>query len=134
MLWLSLTFFLYLCTLKYYILQMTFMKYLKSNIYIVLWLVALLAVAIVLLTYESHLLWKVQEKNLFLCSLLFFKEQLVVPGGMLTWLGTFFTQFLYLPWLGVLMLCGWWWLLMWLIKRTFRITNRWSILMLIPVA
>ena len=134
MLWLSLTFFLYLCTLKYYILQMTFMKYLKSNIYAVLWLVALLAVAIVLLTYESHLLWKVQEKNLFLCSLLFFKEQLVVPGGMLTWLGTFFTQFLYLPWLGVLMLCGWWWLLMWLIKRTFRITNRWSILMLIPVA
>jgi hypothetical protein len=113
---------------------MTFMKYLKSNIYIVLWLVALLAVAIVLLTYESHLLWKVQEKNLFLCSLLFFKEQLVVPGGMLTWLGTFFTQFLYLPWLGVLMLCGLWWLLMWLIKRTFRITNRWSILMLIPVA
>ena len=100
MLWLSLTFFLYLCTLKYYILQMTFMKYLKSNIYAVLWLVALLAVAIVLLTYESHLLWKVQEKNLFLCSLLFFKEQLVVPGGMLTWLGTFFTQFLYLPWLG----------------------------------
>ena len=134
MLWLSLTFFLYLCTLKYYILQMTFMKYLKSNIYAVLWLVALLAVAIVLLTYEPHLLWKVQEKNLFLCSLLFFKEQLVVPGGMLTWLGTFFTQFLYLPWLGVLMLCGWWWLLMWLIKRTFRITNRWSILMLIPVA
>ena len=126
--------FLYLCTLKYYILQMTILKYLKSNVHTVLWLVVLLAVAIVLLTYEANLLWKVQEKNLFLCSLLFFKEQLVVPGGMLTWLGTFFTQFLYLPWLGVLMLCAWWWLLMWLVKRTFRIANRWAILMLIPVA
>jgi hypothetical protein len=73
---------------------MTLLKYLKSNVYSVLWLAVLLAVAIVLLTFEPHLLWKVQQKNLFLCSLLFFKEQLVVPGGMLTWLGTFFTQFL----------------------------------------
>ena len=126
--------FLYLCTLKYDLLRMTLLKYLKSNVYSVLWLAVLLAVAIVLLTFEPHLLWKVQQKNLFLCSLLFFKEQLVVPGGMLTWLGTFFTQFLYLPWLGILLLCGWWWLLMWLVKRTFRIANRWAILMLIPVA
>ena len=126
--------FLYLCTLKNDLLRMTLLKYLKSNVYSVLWLAVLLAVAIVLLTFEPHLLWKVQQKNLFLCSLLFFKEQLVVPGGMLTWLGTFFTQFLYLPWLGILLLCGWWWLLMWLVKRTFRIANRWAILMLIPVA
>lgn len=113
---------------------MTLLKYLKSNVYTAIWLLSLLAVAIVLLIFEPHFLWKVQEKNLFLCSLLFFKEQLVVPGGMLTWLGTFFTQLLYYPWLGVLMLCSWWWLLMWLIKRTFRIPNRWAVLMLIPVA
>ena len=113
---------------------MTILKDLKSNAYTIVWLVALLVVAFVLLHYEGHLLWKMQEKNLFLCSMLFLKEQLVVPGGMLTWLGTFFTQFLYLPWLGVFMLCGWWWLLMWLIKRTFLIPDRWAILMLIPVA
>ena len=59
---------------------------------------------------------------------------MVEPGGLLSWAGTWFTQFFFHPWVGVLMLCGWWWLLMWLIKRTFRITNRWSILMLIPVA
>ena len=112
---------------------MTILKYLKTNIHQVAWLVALLAVATVLLAFESDQLWKVQEKNLFLCSALFLKEQLVVPGGMLTWLGTFFTQWLYLPWLGVLLLCGWWWLLMWLIKRTFRIANSWAVLMLIPV-
>ena len=88
----------------------------------------------VLLTYEYHLLWKVQEKNLFLCSMLFFKEQLVVPGGLLTWVGMWFTQFLYEPWLGVLMLCCWWLLLMSIIKRIFRIPDQWAILMLIPVA
>jgi hypothetical protein len=97
-------------------------------------LITLAVVAGILLAYEPHFLWKVQEKNLFLCSTLFLKEQLVAPGGMLTWLGTFFTQFLYYPWLGVLMLCCWWLLLMFIIKRTFCITDRWAILLLIPVA
>ena len=96
--------------------------------------ITLAVVAGILLAYEPHFLWKVQEKNLFLCSALFLKEQLVVPGGMLTWLGTFFTQFLYYPWLGVLMLCCWWLLLMFIIKRTFCIADRWVVLVLIPVA
>ena len=97
-------------------------------------LITLAVVAGILLAYEPHFLWKVQEKNFFLCSALFLKEQLVVPGGMLTWLGTFFTQFLYYPWLGVLMLCCWWLLLMFIIKRTFCIADRWAVLVLIPVA
>ena len=106
----------------------------KQHAYVGLWLAALIVVAGVLLTYESHLLWKIQEKNLFLCSVLFFKEQLVVPGGLLTSVGTWFTQFLYIPWVGVLMLCAWWWLLMFIVKRAFGIPNRWAIVMLIPVA
>ena len=99
-----------------------------------IWLVALVVIAGALLIFESDQLWKVQEKNLFLCSMLYLKEQLVVPGGFLTWAGTWFTQFLYYPWLGVLLLCGWWLLLMFIIKRAFRIPDRWAILMLIPVA
>ena len=106
----------------------------KQHATLFLGVITLAVVAGILLAYEPHFLWKVQEKNLFLCSTLFLKEQLVVPGGMLTWLGTFFTQFLYYPWLGVLMLCCWWLLLMFILKRTFRIPDRWAILMLIPVA
>ena len=87
-----------------------------------------------MLLFESDQLWKIQEKNLFLCTMLFFKEQLVVPGGLLTWIGTWFTQFLYYPWLGVLLLCCWWLLLMFVVKQAFRIPDRWAILMLIPVA
>lgn len=100
----------------------------------IVWGVALIAIAVVLLTYENHLLWKIQEKNLFLCSSLFFKEQIVVPGGLLTWIGTWFTQFLYYPWLGVLMLCAWWFVLLLLIKQTFQTPDRWAVMLLIPVA
>ena len=99
-----------------------------------IWLGALVIIAGTLLFFESDQLWKLQEKNLFLWSALFLKEQLIVPGGLLTWVGTWFTQFLYYPWLGVLLLCLWWLLLMTLIKRTFQIPDRWSILLLIPVA
>lgn len=99
-----------------------------------LWLVALVAVAVALLRGESHLLWKIQELDLFLWTPLFFEQQMVVPAGMLSWLGAGFTQLLYQPWLGVLVLCGWWWLLMWLLKRTFCISDRWALLALIPVA
>ena len=106
----------------------------KKYLAISVWIVALVVIAGAMLLFESDQLWKIQEKNLFLCSMLFLKEQLVVPGGLLTWLGTWFTQFLYYPWLGVLMLCCWWLLLMFIVKRAFRIPDRWAILMLIPVA
>lgn len=98
------------------------------------WLLALLLIAGSLLFFESDFLWKTQELNLFLTTPDFFSQQMVVSGGFLTYLGTFFTQFLAIPWLGVLMLCGLWYLLMWLTRRTFRVSHRWSVLMLIPVA
>ena len=99
-----------------------------------MWTGALAAVAAALLAFESDQLWKVEQKNLFLCTTQYLKEQLVVPGGLLTWVGTWFTQFLYHPWLGVLMLCCWWLALMAMTKRTFRIADRWAVLLLIPVA
>ena len=101
---------------------------------IALWLGALLVIAIILLNVESDLLWKVQQRNLFLYSSLFFRQTMVVAGGMLSYLGSFFTQFFYHPWMGVSMLCGWWLLLMWLTKRTFCIADKWSIVALIPIA
>ena len=110
------------------------MKMKQKHFALTIWLVALVVMAGALLIFESDQLWKIQEKNLFLCSMLFLKEQLVVPGGLLTWIGTWFTQFLYTPWLGVLLLCIWWFLLMSLTKRTFCIPNNWAILILIPVA
>lgn len=96
-------------------------------------LLAIIAIAATLLVLERDFLWKMQEQNLFLCTWLFFREQMVVPGGLLTWAGTFFTQFLYHPWLGVSMLAAWWMLLTWLLRRTFRLDGWRCLLTVIPV-
>ena len=109
----------------------TLMKRLQP---IALWLGALLVVAFALLFYESDLLWKVQQHNTFLNSSLYFKQSMVVPGGMLSWLGAYFTQHFYYPFVGVILICGWWLLIMWLTKRVFNIPDRWNVLALIPVA
>ena len=106
----------------------------KRFIPILPWLGALLLIAVALLSFETDLLWRVQLYNLFLDTPLFFRELMVEPGGLLSYVGCYFTQFFYHPWLGVLMLCGWWLLLMWLTKRTFRIADNWTVLALIPVA
>ena len=98
------------------------------------WIGALLLIAIALLCFEADLLWKVQQYNLFLDTSLFFREQMLVSGGFLSYISCYFTQFFYYPWLGVLLLCGWWLLLMWLTKRTFRIADNWATLVLIPIA
>ena len=60
------------------------MKIFKS---IALWLIVLLVVAVVLVRFEGDMLWKIQQYNLFLYSPLFFKQMMVVPGGMLSYLG-----------------------------------------------
>lgn len=98
------------------------------------WLGALVVVAVALLLFESDQLWKIQQYNVFLYSRLFFSQQMVVSGGLLTYVGALLTQFFFYPWMGVLLISVCWLLLMWLVKRTFRIPDRWSILAMVPVA
>lgn len=107
------------------------MKSFKS---IVLWMAALLAIGAALICFKGDMLWKIQQYNLFLSSPLFFKQMMVVPGGMLSYIGAFFTQYFFHPWQGVLLLSCWWLLLLWLTKRTFCIPDRWCAVTLIPVA
>ena len=106
----------------------------KGHATTVVWLTALLVTAGILLSYERHVLWKIQEQNLFLDTPLFFRQQMVVPGGLLTYVGSFLTQLLYYPVLGVCVICVWWGLLLELMRRTFRIGEPWSMLLLVPVA
>ena len=96
--------------------------------------VGLVATAYFLLTYESDVLWKAQELNLFLDTPLFLRQQMVSSGWLISWLGAYFTEFFYHEALGVGMLCAWWAVLMLVIGRTFRIPMKWSVVLLIPVA
>lgn len=91
-------------------------------------------VAWAMLHYEDSYLWKAQELNLFLDTSLFFKQQMVVAGGLLTYLGTFFTDFFYHTWIGVLMLLGWWAVLLAVSAKAFKIPLKWLSILLIPVA
>ena len=106
----------------------------KSHASSLVWLLALLVTAGLLLSYEHFVLWKIQEQNLFLDTPLFFRQQMLVPGGLLSYVGSFLTQLLYYPALGVGVLCALWWLLMWLLRRTFRVAEPWAVLLLVPVA
>ena len=100
----------------------------------IVWLAALAVTAGLLLSYEYHVLWKIQEQSLFLDTPLFFRQQMLVPGGLLTYIGTFLTQLLYYPVLGVVVLCLLWGLLMWMMQRTFKVSQRWAPLLIVPVA
>lgn len=100
----------------------------------VVWVTALAVIAGMLLSYEYHVLWKIQEQSLFLDTPLFFQQQMVVPGGLLTYMGCFLTQLLYYPVLGVVVLCLMWGLLMWMMQRTFKVSQRWAPLLIVPVA
>ena len=109
----------------------------KKNLHllpIILVVSALLVAAVALLTCENDLLWKAQELNLFLYTTDFFKEQMVVPGGVLTWIATWCTQFFYHPWMGTALLCVLWVAVAALTLKTFRIPYKWATLTLIPLA
>ena len=94
----------------------------------------LLVTACCLLAYEREFLWKIQEMNLFLDTPLFLKQQMVTSGWLLTYLGCYFTEFFYVPWLGVTLLTLWWAVLMLVLWRTFRIPLQWTAVLLIPLA
>ena len=106
----------------------------KKLITIAPWLATLTLTAFALLFFEADLLWKVQQHNVFLDTPLFFQQSMASPGGMLSYVAAYFTQHFYYPWIGVILLCGWWLLLMWLIKRTFNIPDKWTVVTVIPVA
>ena len=105
----------------------------KRYLPLTIWGAMLLVIASVLLSLENDFLWKLQEQNLFLDTSLFFEERMAVPGGLLSWVGTYLTQYFYNPWMGVTILCLLWLLLMWLITRAFELPAQWSALALVPV-
>lgn len=87
-----------------------------------------------LVVFESDLLFRLQEHDLFLHTPLFFQQRMVTAGGLLTWAGSYLTQFFYYPILGAGLLCLLWVFLMWLLKQAFRIEASWMAVTLVPIA
>lgn len=97
-------------------------------------LLGLVAAFVCIVSFESDFLRRAEEMNLFLYTPLFLQQQLVVPSGLLTYVGTYFTQFFFHPWLGTLWLCLWCGVMMWVTARAFSLSARWGALLLIPLA
>ena len=91
-----------------------------------------LAAAAALTVFEHDLLYQLQEQNLFLHTPLFFQQQTVKAGGLLTWTGCYLTQFFHYPTLGAGLLCLLWAFFMWLQTKAFRTDSPWPALL--PVA
>ena len=92
------------------------------------------AIGILLWIFERELLFRVQELNLFLPTILFLKTQGVYPGGFLSWLGAFFTQFFFYPAWGIFLLLMLWAWIMLALKKAFQVRPRHAIVLIVPAA
>lgn len=99
-------------------------KYFVTSFFVVTW--------ILLAFYESALLERIDAMSLFLCDELFFKNLMSVPAGFLSYIGTFFTQFLCFPVAGATIFVAFLYALYCLTKRVFSISEQNSLLALVP--
>lgn len=90
------------------------------------------ALWVILNLCSADFLLKVEERSHFEFDWFWFTGFLKEPSGLLSWLGLFFTQFLYLPWLGSLL----WVLLLTasgeLTVKIFKVPGYLSVLAYIP--
>jgi len=80
----------------------------------------------------QYLLSLTEDFSLFVFDVPFFLEKISQPGGVLLYLACFFTQFLYHPWLGALIITGLLQLIQWITHKSFEFNRKYFILSYIP--
>lgn len=106
-----------------------------TAIYTPLLIVAATVCAFVaIIVNDSDTLFRLQEFDLFLYTPSFFTDKVTQAGGLLSYAGSYFTQFCYHPHLGAALLAAWAGLLSLLTWRTFRISAVWAPVALLPIA
>ena len=84
--------------------------------------------------FEQEFLFRVQELSLWLPTKVYFDERMLVPGGLMSYIACFLTQFFYYPMLGSLIYVTLLLVVQWLTIKVFRIPARHALLALIPGA
>lgn len=82
--------------------------------------------------HNKNLLIKIQELSLFQPTQLFFEGNMKVAGGLLTYLGTFLTQFFFYPWIGSLIFILLLLFVQFLTLKAFALPKRYYSLTFIP--
>ena len=84
--------------------------------------------------FEQEFLFRVQELSLWLPTKVYFDERMLVPGGLMSYIACFLTQFFYYPMLGSLIYVALLLVVQWLTIKVFQIPARHALLALIPGA
>ena len=84
--------------------------------------------------FEHEYLFRVQELSLWLPTQNYFDERMLVPGGLMTYIACFLTQFFYYPLLGSLLFVGLLFVVQLLTQKVFALPSRWGMLSIIPGA
>lgn len=77
-------------------------------------------------------LFKLQDLSLFLPTKMFFLNTVNAPGGFLSYLGSFFTQLFYYPWLGGLVFIFFLFGIQFLTIKAFKLSKKQYPLSFIP--
>lgn len=89
---------------------------------------------ILLNVFEHEFLYRVQELSLWLPTKVYFDERMMVPGGLMSYIACFLTQFFYYPMLGSLIYVALLFAIQLLTQKVFGIPKRWALLTLLPSA
>ncbi|MBR6197941.1 MAG: hypothetical protein IKQ72_10130 [Bacteroidaceae bacterium] len=87
-----------------------------------------------LIVKNSDTLYMAQSHNLFMNTSEYFADCMSKPGGLLVWMGTYFTQYFYYPTTGASILIALWLLIIAASKYAFNMKSGWTILAIIPIA
>lgn len=82
--------------------------------------------------FEQEFLFRVQELSLWLPTKVYFDERMLVPGGLMSYIACFLTQFFYYPMLGSLIYVALLLVVQWLTIKVFQIPACHALLALIP--
>ena len=93
--------------------------------FVVLW--------VVLSTYESALLFRVNELSSFIFDNLFFERMMSKPAGLLHYVSSFLVQFFYYPALGAAIYVALLYAVYCLVVKVFNLSQNYKLLALVPV-
>lgn len=102
------------------------------NVFVVL---EIIASGLLIVKHETEFLLRAQELNLWLPTGLYWNTLMQYPGGAVSWISTYLTQYFYYPWLGVAFLCAFWLIISLLLEWAFKLRGPWRALtLLVPLA
>ena len=86
-----------------------------------------------LVVQNSDTLYMAQSRSFFTTNNIFLRQCMHLPGGFISWIASFLTQFFYIPTLGAAIMIAIWVASIWLSKWAYGVKMAWMAVLSIPV-